>query len=187
MDDDLGCRCNNPTADRHEVALRCTGAAVCIGLFCMGFIMFKVPFEYADHFNTGQWLSAVAQGIATMLFTLAAGIDNIYGTLCIKGNFGFLSHLCGRGVFFVLMGLYSLPTLGMLNSLSESKNEDGNPSSDGAMSSLALFGVIMSFLVGILHFVLLFCRWRADQGDTKGLTASAGSPPPQSMGGQSAA
>merc|ERR1719183_264201 len=105
--------------DRYDLCLRVTACVVSVCLFIFGFIMAKLPFEYSDHYNTGQQLSSVSQGLAIMVFTVAACVDNVYALRCVHDNFGFLSHLCGRGLFYLLIGFYALPLHSMLDDLSE--------------------------------------------------------------------
>jgi len=104
-------------ASWQENCLRISGGVACVGLFFLGFIMFKLPFEYSGSFSTGQGASTASQGLAIMVFTVAAAIDNIYGFWFIQSNFGFLRHLCGRGIFYLLLGFYALPLMEMLKDM----------------------------------------------------------------------
>mmetsp|Transcript_17309 Transcript_17309/g.54737 ORF Transcript_17309/g.54737 Transcript_17309/m.54737 type:complete len:178 (-) Transcript_17309:39-572(-) len=157
MQGENGCRWSDPALDAWGRCLHVFGAAVCACLFCLGFLMFKLPFDYGDQYSTGQWLSCVAQGVAIMLITVAAFVDSIYSTECIGRNFGFLSHTCGRTGFYLLMGLYALPVMETLNNVSEHHGEDGYA------ASFALAGVILTFFAGILHgAVLLRQRFSGD-------------------------
>jgi len=175
-DDNLGCRCTIPTSDRFEVALRFAGALGCVGLFLLGLVLFQLPFEYSNSFSAGTGASCAAQGIGIMVISAAAFVDNIYGTVCIQRNFGFLTHFCGRGLFFMLMGLYAAPTISVLKQLGEQDN------TSGTQATLALVGVIFSLLLGTAHLVLL-CYRLLDGSEKKELNASGSVVPPSSLGG----
>jgi len=173
---ETGCRFNGQQT-RWEMALRVVSILVCIGLFCLGFTLLRLPFQYPGNFNTGQWLSNFAQGLAIMVLVTAALIDNVYATPCVRNNFGFFSHLCGRGTFYILMGLYSLPTMSMLKTLSEETQGDES-THDAVSSGLALFGVISAFIVGVAHIVMMVRQQgSSEKGSEAGLKAS-----PQTVG-----
>merc|ERR1719263_2637746 len=129
--------------------------------------MFKLPFEHGEHFNTGQKASTASQGITIMVFSLAACVDNLYGLRCLQNNFGFFRHLCGRGLFYLLLGFYSLPLIEMLKQMSEFEN------SEGTMSSVALVAVIFAIVVGCLHLCLLGYRLNRRGESSQELKASS--------------
>merc|ERR1719263_1613388 len=128
--------------------------------------MFKLPFEHGEHFNTGQKASTASQGITIMVFSLAACVDNLYGLRCLQNNFGFFRHLCGRGLFYLLMGFYSLPLIEMLKQMSHAEN------SEGTMSSVALVAVIFAMISGCLHLCLLGYRLN-QQGEKQEFTSAS--------------
>merc|ERR1712008_476941 len=136
----------------REPGISCTGlllllagAVVCALLFCLGFLMVKLPFEYSDSYSTGQSLSWVSQGLAIVMITAAAFVDSIYVVMCIRNNFGFLGTVYGRATFYLLMGLYAIPIAEILSDMTHQHN------ADGWSATFAVAGVVLTFIVGLLH------------------------------------
>eukprot|EP00930_Biecheleria_cincta_P089074 TRINITY_DN78332_c0_g1_i1.p1 TRINITY_DN78332_c0_g1~~TRINITY_DN78332_c0_g1_i1.p1 ORF type:complete len:182 (+),score=18.30 TRINITY_DN78332_c0_g1_i1:30-548(+) len=142
-----GCRCDGKT-DRLTLGMHLLGSFASIGLFCMGFLMAKMPFQYPDHYNTGQWLGSVSQGVAIMMFSSLSCLEAVYKTRCVKHNFGFLTHLCGKALYYCLMAFYAIPVYEGLQALSKG---DGV---DGVTAGIAMFGVVVAFLASLVHCIV---------------------------------
>uniref|UniRef100_A0A7S1Q4Z1 MARVEL domain-containing protein n=1 Tax=Alexandrium catenella TaxID=2925 RepID=A0A7S1Q4Z1_ALECA len=171
MEPDRGCRCRDPKLSSWGRCLHCLGMVVCACLFLLGFLMCRLAVEYKDQYGTGQWLSSLAQGSAIMLVSLAGLADSVYATRCIGSNFGFLTHISGRAVFYIMMGFYALPVTQTLWEVRK------HPGQDSFTAAFALIGVILAFVAGLVHCIFI-CRGGASV-DRKHLGSSE---PPEQVG-----
>ncbi|CAE8591551.1 unnamed protein product, partial [Polarella glacialis] len=119
--------------------------------------MLKLPFENAQAYNAGQWLGSMSQGLCIMFFSLISFVENIYSSRVMNRNFGFLTHMLGRGMFYLLMGIYSIPVVEILNEISKADN------SQGVAAGIALAGVILAFFASVLHCVVFVRQYQSPE------------------------
>jgi len=131
------------------------GGLVSVFLLTLGVLLIKLPFTHPGDYDAGQWLSCIAQGIAICAFSSASFLENVTSFQCIASNCGFLTTIVGRGVYYILIGLFSMPIWEQLRAVSESSG------SEAWAAGIALTGVILSIFVGILH-LCLWWRMRRD-------------------------
>merc|ERR1711920_1060342 len=88
---------------------------------------------------------------------------------------GFLTHHCGRAVFYMVMGFYALPAMETMNEVSEMHNESG------AAAAFAMIGIISSLGIAVLYIILFLRKLKTDSTETAHL-GSQQAPPPSQVG-----